>query len=464
MLLPGASQAPKAPWSALLDPEAPFGVGGRHPVKHQMPDTRACGATLTDALWRDTAGLPMALPALSGSNSTDVLIVGGGIAGVTTALHLAEAGVDVVLVEAGQPGDGATGQSGGLVAPDFIRHAPDTIRAMLGRDAGDRLIGLVGGSAGRVFDLISRYGIDCDASQDGFYTPAHTTALAHHQRGLAEQWRACGHDVGIINALDAKQRFGADKYCGALRFADGGSLNPLGYVRGLVRAAVRAGAQLFADSPVEAMARCDDGWNCRTPGGRIGARRLVLAANGGNATLHPAMRRTSLPLHVLQFATTPLDPAQRLAILPGGGALTDKAPYLFTARLDGLGHLISAFPMSFLVRGEQAYHREARRRLRQHFAALPDPDIAYLWQGLAWVNSSFLPELYDLGEGAIAIQACNGRGIATNTALGIEVATFLASGNRDALSVQPRAPKPIPFHAAAALLPKLAMSMAYLSE
>lgn len=433
-------------------------------MQHRSISRAARTGGVTAPLWTATAAPGPALAPLAGHIETDVLVIGGGIAGTTTALHLAERGVDVVLVEAGQPGDGATGQSGGLVAPDYIRHSPETIRQVLGHEGGERLTQMIGGSGRHVFDLIARHDIDCDARQDGFYTPAHSEALAENQRSYANQWRSRGHDVEFIAGAEVRELFGADRYCGALRFAGGGSLNPLAYVRGLAAAAVRHGARLFANSPVRALERRNGGWVCRTNGGTVRAGRVVLAANGGNAALHPAMRRTTLPLQVFQFATAPLDPAQRRAILPRGGAFTDKVPYLFSARLDGHGHLISAFPVSFLVRGDEAYYREARRRLKQHFAAMPDPQVDYLWRGLAWVNTSFLPELYDLGDDAIAIQACNGRGISTNSVLGAEVAEMLATGNRDALSVHPREPSPVRFHAGATMLPKLLMSMAYLSN
>ncbi|PZQ20833.1 MAG: hypothetical protein DI569_14095 [Sphingopyxis macrogoltabida] len=419
---------------------------------------------VTAPLWTATAAPGPVLAPLSGHVETDVLVIGGGIAGMTTALHLAEKGAQVVLVEAGQPGDGATGQSGGLVAPDYIRHSPETVRQVLGHEGGERLTRMIGASGRHVFDLIARLGIQCDARQDGFYTPAHGDALADNQRRFVNQWRSRGHAVDFIEGADVRQLFGADRYVGAMYFADGGSLNPLAYVRGLAAAGLRAGARLFASSPVLSLEKSNGGWVCRTPDGTVRAARVVLAANGGNAALHPAMRRTTLPLHVYQFATAPLDAAQRDAILPRGGAFTDKVPYLFSARLDGHGHLISAFPVSFLVRGDKAYYREARRRLKQHFAAMPNPRVDYMWRGLARVNTSFLPEVYDLGDGAIAIQACNGRGISTNSVLGAEVADMLVSGDAKMLSVQMRAPAPVRMHAAAALLPKLLMSMAYLSN
>ncbi|HYE87137.1 MAG TPA: hypothetical protein VEA16_12325, partial [Vicinamibacterales bacterium] len=159
-----------------------------------------------------------------------------------------------------------------------------------------------------------------------------------------------------------------------------------------------------------------------------------------------------------------LSPVERASILPDSVSFTDKAPYLFTARYDDFGHLISAFPISFFVRSEAAFQREARRRLAKHFPNGKKLEVRYLWRGLAWINQSLLPEVYDLGHGALAIQACNGRGISTNVALGAELVEALATERPDALSVKPRPPAPIRLHRLASLAPTALMSLAYLSR
>ncbi|TKD51091.1 NAD(P)/FAD-dependent oxidoreductase [Sphingomonas baiyangensis] len=414
------------------------------------------------SLWRATAASAPPTDPLVGRFDTEILVIGGGIAGASTALHLAEAGTDVVLLEKGDFGDGATGQSGGLIAPDYIRHDPDAIVALFGREQGERLTRFVGESAAATFALARRLGIACDSRENGFWTPAHTAAILAQQQARAAQWSARGFAVETVDAAGTQRALGYGGYLGALRFGAGGSLNPLALTRGLVAAAMRAGAICHADSPVKTLKREGSHWVAVTPRGSVRARRLVLAANGGNAALHPALARTTLPLRVVEFATAPLDEAMRAHVVPSGSGFTDKTPYIFTARYDGHGHLVSAFPASLMVRGDAAMRREAVRRLAEHFPPLAGVEIRFLWRGLARINPSLLPALYDLGDDAIAIQACNGRGLSINAMLGREVARWV-SGNRDLpLPVPLTRPALVRLHALARFAPEALMAMAYL--
>jgi glycine/D-amino acid oxidase-like deaminating enzyme len=191
------------------------------------------------------------------------------------------------------------------------------------------------------------------------------------------------------------------------------------------------------------------------------ADRVVLAANGANGALHPAMRGTVAPLHVTEFATAPLSAEERQKVLPSGEAFTDRQAYVFTARYDAAGRLISAFPRTLAVRGGAALEAEALRRLRRNFPGLRQPRIEHLWSGTAWLSPALRPQLHDLGEGAYAIQACNGRGLPTNLMLGAELANVLVTGKSDALSVPFEPPKPMHLHFLAKHAPLALMTLAY---
>jgi glycine/D-amino acid oxidase-like deaminating enzyme len=416
------------------------------------------------SLWQATAPPGPLLPVLAGDVDAEILVIGGGVAGLSTALHLAERGVAVALVEAGAVGSGATGASGGLIAPDYIRHTPETIGQQLGRAAGERLTRFVGESAAQVFALARALSTPSEVREEGFWTPTHSETLAARQRAVAAQWALRGFSVRFAEGEEARAQLGSDRYIGALVHEEGGGLNPLALARALADQAVRQGALLFAQSPVQRLRREDGRWVATTTRGRARARRVVLAANAGNAALHPRMARTTLPLDVYEFATAPVDAGLRQRILPEGGGFTDKTSYVFTARYDDAGHLVSAFPASLAIRGRAAARREAQRRLSQYFPELANVEIRFLWEGHARINTSFLPALYDLGEGALAIQACNGRGLSTNAMLGRALADYLTTGDVDRLPIVPVEPKPVRFHALAQWTPRLLMTAAQIGS
>ena len=399
---------------------------------------------------------------MQGDKKADIAIIGAGVAGLSTALHLAETGCSVVVIEAKEPGSEATGKSGGLIAPDFIIHNPDQIESKFGEEWGGRLVKLVGTAAGQCFDLISTHNISCDAKQDGFWTPAHNVDFAGKLRKRAREWQNRGYNVEYFEKERTTRSLGSPRYCGAMRFAEGGSLNPLAFSRGLADAAMRQGATVYARSPVTKLERHGDRWRVITDNGYLDVKRIVLAANGGNSALHPAMRRTVMPLQVFEFATTTLSDENRALVLHEGGSFTDKQSYMFSARYDSAGRLIAAFPDILVSRNESRLFGEACRRLHRHFPAVQDPSVEYLWRGTAWLNPSLLPKVFDLQDGVLAIQACNGRGLANNAVLGKEIAAFMTNGSAKSLSVKLERPHPICGHFVTRYVPSFLMTLAYL--
>jgi len=414
-----------------------------------------------DILWSCTSQPGLQFDKYSGKATTDVAVIGGGVAGLSTALHLAEAGVSVTVLEADVPGHGASGRSGGLIAPELIRQTPLEVEHMLRDGAGTRMVQLIGSSAKFCFDLIGKHGLICESNQGGFWVPAHDPNCAERLRNRANEWLDRGFKVRYTEREETAEWLGADRYCGALVFADGGTINPLAFCRELALTALKHGAAVHAHSRVITLTRTADLWTLRTEQGELKARRIVLAANGGNANLHPQMRKTVLPLDVIEYATAPLSADQQNKILRDQVSFTDKQPYIFTARYDAERRLISAFPDFPVRRSEASLRREAITRIKQHFPALKGFEIQFLWPGRAWLNSDLLPKIYTLGQDAYAIQACNGRGLAINTALGANLAEAFVRNDFSNLPVRLEAPKPIPAYSFARYTPALLMFIAH---
>ena len=413
-------------------------------------------------LWEHTSPAGAKLPPLSNSARTDVAVIGGGIAGLSTTLHLAKAGVAVTLLEAAQFAGGASGRSGGLVAPDMIHHTPSGVEQKIGAERGSRLVHMIGSSARFCFELINEYGLDCQGNQGGFWTPAHNLQVGELLQKRGVEWRARGFNVRYAGRNETTERLGVNRYVGALEFADGGALNPLAFSRGLAATALKYGAEIYCETPVTGLLRTGSSWRVKIPQGQLEAKRIVLAANGGNADLHSKLKNTSLPLDVIEYATVPLTADVQSRILKENVSFTDKQPYLFTARFDVEHRLIAAFPDFAIRRSAAALTAEAGARIKQHFPLLQGTEIQYLWPGRAWINTDLLPKIYEVDQDVLAIQACNGRGIGVNATLGAELAEALVRNDLSGLSVQPERPNPIQAYPLARYVPLLLTSFARL--
>lgn len=376
-------------------------------------------------------------------------------------MHLREQGVETLVLEAGRPGSAATGASGGILAPEFVRDGIAKACKLYGRQRGDRLARMVGKSTAFTFDLISRLQISCDTEQRGFLSPGQSAHEIDSLRTDARAWQSLGFPVEFLDAAETAGAIGTKTYDGALYFESGGALNPLAYVTGLAEVLIAAEVPVFTNSPVQHVRRDGDGWVIQTPESIVRAKRIVLAANGGNAALHPSLRATTVPLLVYEYATPPISASDRDEYFGTGLPFTDRQAYVFTVRFDKDGRIISALPEVIPGWGSQRFLREARRRFCRAYELQPSIDFA--WSGTAHLNPSLMPAIYlpedDLSF--LAIQACNGRGLGVNTIIGSEVAELLTSGNLEATSVPLSQPRPIPLHSLASIMPKIVMSLVH---
>jgi glycine/D-amino acid oxidase-like deaminating enzyme len=215
-------------------------------------------------LYADTAVSAAATPILEDDVRTDVIVIGGGFTGMSTALHLAEKGAKVVLLEAESPGWGASGRNGGQVNPG-LKHDPDTVEADFGTDLGGRMNALAGAAPALVFDLVRRHGIDCDARRNGTLRAAVGARHAGFVRASVRQLQSRDAPVELLEGSALERATGTRRYTAALFDRRGGDLNPLHYARGLAQAAVRAGAAVFCDSTALTLEPAGAQWQVTPP-------------------------------------------------------------------------------------------------------------------------------------------------------------------------------------------------------
>ncbi|RNJ45047.1 oxidoreductase [Mesorhizobium erdmanii] len=416
------------------------------------------------SLWHAVSRNRRERPALQGGLDVDLAIVGGGFAGLSTALHAAEKGISVAVLEAEIIAWGATGRNAGFVVPNFAKMDPDSILAHLGPERGERLIDFAAGSADLVFGLIKRHGIDCDAVQNGWIQPAHSPAALEKVKSRAAQWARRGRPVVTLDRQGAEALTGARGYVGGWMDRSGGVLNPVAYANGLADAAQKAGAKIFERAPVTSVDRVVDGWSLKTPSGSVRAGKVLIATNAYGGSLNPLLQRSYFPLKIFQVATEPLPREVRARLLPGGQGVGDTRRNLFTFRFDADNRLISGGMHILSAGADMRVPKTIWRRLARHLD-LPDlPPLASSWSGMAAVEPDFLPHLLDLGPGLIAGRACNGRGIAMTTAMGKVLADWAAGTEARDLPLPFAPPAPIPFHALLRHAPNMLLGWSMLRD
>jgi glycine/D-amino acid oxidase-like deaminating enzyme len=179
-----------------------------------------------DSLWAAVTPPGPALPELIGTQQADVVVVGAGFTGLSTALHLREAGVDVAVIEAAEPGWGASGRNNGQVIPTLSRPDPEDILARHGA-AGERFVWLLRDSASTLFDLARRHDIFAEQEQTGWVQPVHSPGRIKIAERRVRQWSKLGAPVELLSREQVRDMLGSDAWFGGFWNKSGGHINPL---------------------------------------------------------------------------------------------------------------------------------------------------------------------------------------------------------------------------------------------
>ncbi|MDE2251227.1 MAG: FAD-binding oxidoreductase [Gammaproteobacteria bacterium] len=397
-------------------------------------------------VWATEAGAAPVTGPLPGSLRVDVAVIGAGYLGVTAALALAAGGARVAVLERGNLTDGASALNGGQVIPG-LKRGPSGLNAQLGRERGEAVTRFVMRSAGRVFDLIREHRIDCGAVRSGWIQAAASAAAWAEQRARVAELSERGGDAVLLDARAVRDLLGSrpGAYCGGWLNRDAGTLHPLNYLYGLVRAAIAAGAQIHTLSRAVRIDRQAPAWRVRLAHGPlVSAEQVLVCTNAYSDELWPGLRQSILPATSLQIATAPLPPELRAQILPQGQAVSDSRRVMNYFRIGPQGR--------FMIGGRGPF-RAARRAdydglsgaMRRLYPQLRGIGVEYRWAGRVALTRDFLPHVHQPRPGLWCVLGCNGRGIALASSLGSAIGGQLL-GRSEGHPFAPTPLRSLPLH------------------
>ncbi|BBE72801.1 NAD(P)/FAD-dependent oxidoreductase [Oharaeibacter diazotrophicus] len=396
-------------------------------------------------IWPGTAAPSIPTLPLGAAERADLVVVGGGILGLATALSAARSGLAVRLVEADAIGRGASALNGGQVIPG-LKYDPAELVARFGEVRGRALVDFAATTADRVFDLIAAEGLAVPHARNGWIQAAvsETALAAGHARARA--WQALGAPAETLDAAGIAAFTGARGYVGGWIDRRAGTIDPLAYVQELARIAAAAGVAIAAGAPATGLRREGGGWVVTAGGAEIRAPRVVVATNAATDGLIPGLARTLVPLHSFQIATAPLPERLLAGVLPGGQAVSDSRRILVYHRRGPGGRIVLGGRGRMGLPRSPADWAHLERALTRLYPALAGTPIDARWFGRVAVTTDHLPHLHRPEPGLFAFVGCQGRGVGLMTAMGLALGPALAADAVDALPFPVSPIRPIPLH------------------
>lgn len=362
------------------------------------------------------------------SQICDVAIIGGGFTGLSTALHCAEKGLSAHVIEAEQIGFGGSGRNCGLVNAGLWL-PPQEVQKKLGDTYGPRFLNLFMRGPDYVFSLIEKHQIRCDLTRTGTIHAAHAPSGFRDLQNRHAEWKRLGEPVDLLSREEVSELLGTTRFQGGLLDHRAGTMNPMGYCRGLARAALGAGAQISTRVRARKLRKEGGIWIVETDKGAVKAKAVVLGTNAYTDDLWPGLHKTFTPIRFFQMATTPLGP-DAAHIMPGKQGLWDTGQVMFSLRRDSYDRLVIGSMGKVIGQARQGLsHRWAQKQISRLFPALGTVEFEQAWHGTIAMTPDHLPRIHELDENLFTAIGYNGRGITTGTLFGRSLSDILTGGD-----------------------------------
>lgn len=367
-------------------------------------------------------------PQLDGSTDCDVCVVGGGLAGISVALNLAERGYSVVLLEGSRLSHGASGRNGGQVINGYACDM-DTLRKALGDEAAKLAWDMSLEAIDIIEQRIAQHDIACDWARGhtlAAVKPAKYRELADWQEEAAKRYGYQHYTLWDQPTL--RSHLDSPRYYGGLYDALGGHLHPLKYALGLARAANAAGVRLFENTPVE---RVEQGPQPKvhTARGVVSCKQLVLAANVSMGELVPKLGKRIMPVGTYVITTEPLGEARAQGLINPNFAVADTQFVLDYYRLTADHRLLFGGKVSYSGLPPLNLAEAMRSDMLRVFPQLADVRIDHAWGGFVDITMSRAPDWGRLSDNIYYCQGFSGHGVAVTGLAGRLIAEAIAGQN-----------------------------------
>ena len=363
-----------------------------------------------------TANRQTAHPVLEGSQTCSVCVIGGGYTGLSAALHLAERGIDVILLEANRIGWGASGRNGGQVGSGQ-RMDQTVLEERHGKSHARLLWDLAEDSKALVKHLIERHQIACD------YTPGvlhadHRKSFVEESRDYVEHLRlAYGYeDIRFVGPDEIGEHVGSPRYYGGTLDMGAGHLHPLNFALGLGAAAEAAGARLFEETRVTALAGKGTGrLNVKTEHGEVRADHVILACNGYLGRLDRETAAHVMPINNFIVATEPFSEDEARKIIRNNVAVADSKFVINYFRLSADHRLLFGGGENYGYRFPEDIREFVRAPMLEIFPQLEGVGIDYGWGGTLAITPRRMPYFARLAPNMMTAGGYSGHGVAMAT-------------------------------------------------
>lgn len=399
-------------------------------------------------------------PALAGDIQADVCVVGGGYLGLSAALHLAEKGFSVALLEAHRMGFGASGRNGGQVGSGQ-RQDQDWLESTVGRDKARKLWDMAEDAKALVRDLISRHAMPV-TYHPGVAMACYSEAETREAHAYADRLRRdYGYEaVETLDKTAIRALIGSDAFAGGTVDRSAGHIHPLNFAIGLAKAAAGAGARLFEGSEVLTI---DQGARprVRTATGSVSCGHVILAGNGYLGGLNPKVSARVMPINNFILATEPLGDRAK-DILSQPVAVYDTKFVVNYWRLSEDNRLLFGGGESYGYRFPRDIVATVMAPMLKVYPQLQGVKVTHAWGGTLAITTNRMPAFLRPAPNILAASACSGHGVALSTLAGRILAETVA-GQEAGFDLLAQIPQ-IPFPGGAALRgPLLVLAMTWYS-